>query len=263
MKLYHHGIKIHILVTPLKCLQPGGFFMPYKDPEKKKEWEQQNREKRNQEKRDRRKLQSNFWLFIVYPDSAPENWKARIAEMQVEILISPLHTKDVNPDGTPKKPHWHGIAMFDSKKSLEQMQEMLAWLNGPTPIKPKGSLRSAARYLIHADNPEKAQYDKDEVLEFGGADFEEAILRGADKYGYIGEMMDWCDEQGVRSYAVLLRYARNENQDWFRCLCDNGTYVMKEYLKTVAYDDRAGSPRVGYYDPTLGGNTSRPADPTD
>lgn len=51
-------------------------------------------------------------------------------------------------------------------------------------------------------------------------------------------MMDFVDEQGQYSYAFLLRYARANRPEWFRCLCDNGTYVMKEYCKTAAFDAR-------------------------
>lgn len=51
-------------------------------------------------------------------------------------------------------------------------------------------------------------------------------------------MMDFVDEQGQYSYAYLLRFARANRPEWFRCLCDNGTYVMKEYCKTAAFDAR-------------------------
>ena len=43
------------------------------------------------------------WVFVVYPDSAPENWVEKLREMRVPGFISPLHDKDVNPDGEPKK----------------------------------------------------------------------------------------------------------------------------------------------------------------
>lgn len=51
-------------------------------------------------------------------------------------------------------------------------------------------------------------------------------------------LMDFVDEQGQYSYAYLLRFARANRPEWFRCLCDNGTYVMKEYCKTAAFDAR-------------------------
>lgn len=184
---------------------------------------------------------SALWLFEFYPEGnppAPENWREIISSWLVDCLVSPLHDSDVDPDGTPKKPHWHAILSFDSPKSLAQVVELIAPLNGPKPIKPKGSMRNCAAYLIHKNNPDKYQYSADDVTNFGGIDFREALLRSADKYGFIGEMMDFCDDQGIRSYAQLLRYARAEREEWFRCLCDNGTYVMKEYLKTAAYDER-------------------------
>ncbi|WP_225354628.1 Rep family protein, partial [Ligilactobacillus murinus] len=49
------------------------------------------------------------WTFIVYPESAPENWRDLLDEYHVPWVESPLHDKDINPDGTVKKAHWHVI----------------------------------------------------------------------------------------------------------------------------------------------------------
>lgn len=188
-----------------------------------------------------RQERGTLWLFEFYPEGnpgAPENWKEIVAGWMVDCLISPLHDKDVNPTGEPKKAHWHGILSFDTPKTPTQVREIVAPLNGPIPIKPNGGMRNCAAYLVHKNNPEKAQYSDDDVLCFGSIDYREALLRSADKYGYIGEMMDWCDEQGVHSYAALLRFARSEREEWFRCLCDNGTYVMKEYVKTAGWENK-------------------------
>lgn len=192
-------------------------------------------EEKNKAKRSARK---DFWLFEFYPDSAPENWREIINSWLVDCLVSPLHDSDVNEDGTPKKPHWHGILFFDGQKSFEQVKKLIAPLNGPIPIVPVGTKRNAARYLCHLNNPEKHRYNESDVLEFQNADYADLKTRDNDKYGYIGEMMDFVDEQGQYSYAFLLRYARTNRPEWFRCLCDNGTYVMKEYCKTAAFDAR-------------------------
>ena len=196
---------------------------------------QKRADKKYEKKRAPRK---DYWLFEFYPDSAPENWREIINGWLVDCLVSPLHDSDVNEDGTPKKPHWHGILFFDSVKSFEQVQELVAPLNGPIPIIPKGTKRNCARYLCHLNNPEKHQYSEADVLEFQNADYADLKTRDNDKYGYIGEMMDFVDEQGQYSYAYLLRFARANRPEWFRCLCDNGTYVMKEYCKTAAFDAR-------------------------
>ena len=45
-----------------------------------------------------------YWSFILYPESAPENWKEILQETGLQIAISPLHAKYINPDGELKKP---------------------------------------------------------------------------------------------------------------------------------------------------------------
>lgn len=177
------------------------------------------------------------WGLVIYPDSAPDNWRDILAELCVQALVSPLHDEDVNADGEPKKPHRHVLLMFDTMKSLNQVQEIASSLNAPVPMK-MDSARGAARYLVHLDNPEKAQYSPDDVLEFGGADWRSVSQRTPDKYGYVREMVAWCKDQGVISYAALLEYSMDNNEDWFRCLCDNGTYVMKEYLKSAGWEGK-------------------------
>ncbi|HDT7711324.1 TPA: replication protein, partial [Enterococcus faecium] len=42
------------------------------------------------------------WTFVVYPESAPENWREFLDELHVPWVESPLHDKDVNPDGELK-----------------------------------------------------------------------------------------------------------------------------------------------------------------
>ena len=54
---------------------------------------------------------------VVYPESAPENWQEILAEQFIPAFISPLHDKDINPTGEPKKPHYHVMIMYEGKKS--------------------------------------------------------------------------------------------------------------------------------------------------
>lgn len=177
------------------------------------------------------------WSIVVYPDSLPFNWRDILSELCIQALVSPLHDSDVNADGEPKKPHYHVLLIFDSVKSQNQVSEISQMLNAPMPMK-MDSVRGAARYLCHLDNPEKVQYNPADVLEFGGADYRSVCIRTPDKYGFVREMIEFCKEQGIVSYAALIEYSMNENEDWFRCLCDNGTYVMKEYLKTAGWENK-------------------------
>ena len=168
---------------------------------------------------------------VIYPDSAPENWQEILVEQFIPAFISPFHDLDVDPDGEIKKSHWHVILTYDSTKTKEQAQEIFTMISG-VGCEVVQSLRGYARYLCHLDNPEKHQYSPDDVRALCGADYNATIGLPTDKYKAISEMIDYCEQNNVFSYSELLIYSRTNHFDWFRVLCDNGTVVIKEYLKS-------------------------------
>lgn len=177
---------------------------------------------------------------VVYPESAPDGWQEILAEQFVPTFISPLHDKDTNPTGEPKKPHWHVVLMFEGKKSVEQVTEIFNLIGG-VGCEKVNSIRGYSRYLCHLDNPEKAQYNQENVRSLGGADYVSTIGLVTDKYKAISEMIDYCKDNDIVSYSNLLEYCRMERFDWFRVLCDNGTVVMKEYLKSRSWTSGRGN----------------------
>ena len=186
---------------------------------------------------------------MIYEESAPSDWKERLEQSFVPAFISPYHKDDLLPTGEKKKAHWHVLIMFDSVKTNEQAKEIFDIIGG-VGCERVGSLRGYARYLCHLDNPDKAQYSVDEVTCLCGADYISTIGLATDKYKAIGEMIDYCEDNQIYSYSELLKYCRMNRFDWFRVLCDNGTIVMKEYLKSKAWTDtRIRKPKV---DPNTG-----------
>lgn len=172
----------------------------------------------------------NF-VTVVYPESAPDNWRVILSEQFIQCFISPLHEKDENPDGTSKKPHYHVLLMFDNVKTIEQAKEVFALIGG-VGCEVVKSLRGYARYLCHLDNPEKAQYDISDVECLCGADYISVIGLAIDKLKAIDEMMDFCDEYNVVSFYALSKYARLHRSDWSRVLKESGTLFMREFLKS-------------------------------
>lgn len=168
---------------------------------------------------------------VVYPESAPDNWQDILSSALVPALISPLHDKDINPTGEPKKPHYHVLISFENVKTKEQAQEIFTTING-VGCEVVNSLRGYSRYLCHLDNPEKHQYNTDDVRCLCGADYTSNIGLPTDKYKCIKEMMQFCKDNDIYSYANLIEYCADEHFDWFRVLCDSGTVVIKEYLKS-------------------------------
>ena len=188
---------------------------------------------------------------VIYPESAPEDWRTILAGYFVPAFISPLHDKDVNATGEPKKPHHHVMVMFEGKKSEEQVRSLFESIGG-VGLEKVESLRGYARYLCHLDNPEKAQYNPSDVVSLNGSDYSYTIGIVADKYKAVREMIAFCKANQIVSYAELLEYASVEQDTWFRILCDSGTVVMKEYLKSVSWGNRSGSTMHPKVDPETG-----------
>lgn len=179
---------------------------------------------------------------VVYPESAPEDWKSILERHCVPAFISPLHDKDINPTGEPKKPHYHVVLMFEGKKSESQVKEIFDSIGG-VGLEVVKSLRGYARYLCHLDNPEKAQYDTADVQSIA-ADYLGTIGLAVDKYVALGEMQDFCEQYDIISFYSLCRYARANRPDWYRILCDCGSLFMREYLKSRQWSKENGCDRI-------------------
>lgn len=165
---------------------------------------------------------------VVYPDSAPTDWLSILDSFHIPVFVSPLHDKDINPTGEPKKPHYHVMVMYDSVKTVDQAKELFSFIFG-VGCEVISSIRGYARYLCHLDNPDKVQYDPETVTCLAGADYFDIIGLAVDKYKCIAEIVDFCLDNDIYRFCDLFAYARNERFDWFRVLCDN-TYAVKELL---------------------------------
>jgi hypothetical protein len=121
--------------------------------------------------------------------------------------------------------------MYDSVKTIQQAKENFDKIGG-VGCEIVNSTRGYARYLCHLDNPDKFQYSVDDVQCLCGADYMSTISLVSDKYQIIGEMQDFCESYDVTSFYLLCNYARKNRSDWYRILCDNSAYYMKEYLKS-------------------------------
>ena len=179
---------------------------------------------------------TRIWWFVVYPESVQDGWINDLQDLGVYGFVSPLHDSDVDGDGEKKKPHYHVLLNFSGVKSYEQVAEIAEKFNSPSP-QYANDWRGACRYLCHLDTPHKAQYDPSKVMRIGGGDdYLQVIGFPSEKYRIIGEMMDYIRKQDIRSFASMFDYARDNNEVWFRCLCDSSSYVIREYIKSYAYE---------------------------
>lgn len=72
--------------------------------------------------------------------------------------------------GQSKKPHRHFGVKLDYSMPLQTFLNEITEVFDLSYIEPMRSERGFCRYLIHKDNPEKAAYERDEVIALGGYD---------------------------------------------------------------------------------------------
>lgn len=182
------------------------------------------------------------WAAVVYPDSAPPDWRDILDGEHIEWAESPLHDQDVNPGtGEVKKAHWHIVLTFEGKKSFEQVTAILAPLGCPIPQRCH-SVIGAVRYFTHMDNPEKHQYPVSQVIGHGGFDVAAALHPTSGKrYELIAEMVDFIRDQHVTEFMDLMFYARhNRRDDWFPLLCDSSAYIVNQCIKSERFRQDSG-----------------------
>lgn len=178
------------------------------------------------------------WATIVYPDDNPE-FREKIHGLFLEGFISPLHTDKDEETQLEKKPHRHVLVKFPTKKSKQQVADVFAQFGG-VGVEPVSNFRAYARYLCHLDQPDKKRYDPADVLTFGSLDYLSLIEAVSDRYRVVGEIMRFCKENPDRvknSFARLLDICLEENEEWFRHLCDDCARVISDYLKSADWDE--------------------------
>lgn len=187
----------------------------------------------NKSSKGNKSTRTRNWTIVLYPDSAPADWRSIIDNMHLEWIESPLHDRDINADGSFKKPHWHILLMFGGVKTYEQVKELTDILNAPIPERCHNA-KAMVRYMIHMDNPDKAQYNQADIIPHGGVDIAE-LLRpsSSERYTIIGEMVNFIKDNDIIEFQDLVDYAlRNEFDRWFPLLCDNSAYIVGQYIKS-------------------------------
>ena len=177
-------------------------------------------------------MKNRYWSFVCYPESVMLDFKDYLSEMGCVFAVSPLHDKDVNATGEPKKAHWHVLLQFEGPTTYNKVKEQICDVIGATIPKAVISLRGYYRYLCHLDNPEKAQYNIEQIEEYGGFHID---LTCSEKNVIKSNICDCIIQHNINEYVDLVNYYRDIGDfDYFEIVCNN-TLFFSTYLKSKKF----------------------------
>ena len=202
------------------------------------------------------------WTFVFYPESTREDWAEVLGEKGLQLCVSPLHDKDVytkdvyytrdegehkagelkHKAGELKKPHYHAVIVFDSVKSRDQVQEIAQMIAAPDTKAPAVqycmNLRGSMRYLAHIDNPEKAQYNTNDILTFGGIDWAYYAMSQADieadVRSKVTQILALMAENKIHTFCDMVDCVLERAPELFDTLRKNA-YFIGMYMKGKYY----------------------------
>lgn len=183
------------------------------------------------------------WAFVLYPESAPKNWKEMLAQSGVQCAISPLHDRDVNPTGEPKKPHYHVILVYGNPTTYSNVKSLTNGRLGQTIPQPLEQVQGYYRYLTHDDNPEKAQYSKNDIEHLNGFDIREFVeLSKSEVIRIKRELLAFIRDNKIYEYADLMELLMDggeETADYFE-VASNNTVFFDRYLSSRRFRAAGG-----------------------
>lgn len=175
------------------------------------------------------------WAFLLYPESAPEDWLEQLRQTGLQCVISPLHDKDINPDGSVKKPHYHVILVYGSPTTYNNVLSLTNGKLGQTIPKALEQVRGYYRYLTHEDNPDKAQYSKADIVTLNGFDIRDFVeLTRTEIVKIIRDIQQFIRDNDLLEYSDLLDVLLDGGDnmaDWYEVAVSH-TLVLTGYLRS-------------------------------
>jgi hypothetical protein len=192
---------------------------------------------------------SKYFCAILYPDSSTYDTDKLIkalAEEHLTFAVSPIHDRDVEDDGRPKKSHFHLLLAYSSATTLNNIR---GWFNFcGLPESDLHTVRVCAsgvgyfRYLTHKDNPDKAQYNEDDIRVFNDSDelFKKFASTERDKIDKLVRIFQIVDELNTISFHFLVQYLMLNERELFKLLTSSSALAIcvKEYQRSLEYDQK-------------------------
>ena len=179
---------------------------------------------------------SRGWITLVYPESEVKNWQGILAQIGQQCIISPLHDKDYNQgeEQEQKKPHYHVLLLWDGPTTYKNAKRVVDIIGGVGCFAAM-SIRGCVRYWCHLDNPEKAQYNIEDIVQIGGIDIEDILLSKSDEDIMLEEIFRTIREYNFLIYADFVDWCSMNNKEWFSLIMHKHRENIFKYMRSIEY----------------------------
>lgn len=172
------------------------------------------------------------WAFVLYPESAPSNWVEILSQTGLQCAVSPIHDKDLDPTGEPKKAHFHVIICYSGPTSFNVVKSLTDSLNCPIP-QPLEQVRGYYRYLTHKDNPEKFQYSDMDIKTINGFSIFDFIeLTKSEVLSIKRELQTLIRDAGIFEYSDLMDLLQDSDMVQQYDVASCNTYFFEKYISS-------------------------------
>lgn len=178
---------------------------------------------------------STMWTFLIYQESAPDNYLQILEENMVPFILSPWHDKDIdNKTGEFKKAHKHGALFFDSLKSYSQVSDLISsTLNAPQHVEVVMSPTGLFDYFTHAQNPDKTPYNVEDIESGAGFNLDKFLLAQQQDF-FLGKVIDTIEEENIQEFGDLVIFARQNHPHLLKLVMDKAFFFSK-YMDSRRY----------------------------
>lgn len=152
-------------------------------------------------------MRGRNFAFLIYEDQL-ELTKKFLDNHHFCGFISPLHNDE-------NKSHYHVLIMFDNPRSKDLFQELVSSELGVVHFEDVSNLPGYARYLCHLDSINKVKYSPDDVLCFGGADYDKYA---SSSRNVLSDLLAIIDSSGFIYYDSFVISLLNSSPSLFACL---------------------------------------------
>lgn len=175
------------------------------------------------------------WAFVLYPESAPDNWLDLLRSTGLPGAVSPLHDKDIQPTGEAKKPHYHVIICYAGPTSYNVVRKLTESLHQPIP-QPLERVKGYYRYFTHMDDPDKYQYSAADILRINGFDISDYDdLTRSEVNSIKSQLIQICRELGITEYCTLMDYLLDNGLKTEFDIASSNTLFFDRYLSSSRY----------------------------